>query len=325
MERPDREDPCGGGRVRSFPFAGQTITDDSPCLLIAEIGNNHGGAVQTAIELITTIAECGWSAAKLQCRDNETLYTRQLRSQPYDNPNSFGSTYGAHRDALELRPVDLIDCLSAANDLSLPLFATAFDEQSATRIAELGMPAIKIASGSVTDEPLLTYVSRLGLPVILSTGGSSDRQIRDAVDLLDPKVPLALLHCTAAYPVRDWSELNLRCILTLRKDYPDLVIGWSGHDSGIAMSMIAYTFGARIIEKHVTLNRAMKGTDHAFSLEPAGMRKLARDLSRAHLALGDGEKRVYDSERGPIAKMRRQLLHGKMQIGTAEEIAHATH
>ena len=122
-----------------------------------------------------------------------------------------------------------------------------------------------------------------------------------------PIVPrVAILHCTASYPVRDYRELNLSCIVALRQMYPEFVIGWSGHDSGIAMSTAAYTLGARIIEKHFTLNRANKGTDHAFSLEPAGLGKLVRDLQRAHAAMGDGIKRYLSSEVGPIAKMRRR-------------------
>jgi N-acetylneuraminate synthase/sialic acid synthase len=186
-------------------------------------------------------------------------------------------------------------------------FSTAFDEPSVDKIVALGMPAIKIASGGLTDRPLLRYAAQAGVPIILSTGGGNYTDIDAAVDVITARHnKLAILHCTASYPVRDYRELNLSCIVALRQMYPTFVIGWSGHDSGIAMSTAAYVLGARIIEKHFTLNRANKGTDHAFSLEPAGLGKLVRDLSRAHAALGDGLKRYLPSEVGPISKMRRR-------------------
>ena len=305
--------------MRSFPFASRTITDDSPCALIAEIGNNHGGDVASALLLMAAAKEAGWDAAKFQIRDNANLYSEALRKTPYDNPHSFGPTYGEHRDALELSPAELAMCVV---DASLPVFATAFDERSVDVLEDLQMPMVKVASGSVTDRALLTRIAQTRKPVILSTGGSTIAEIDCAVALLEPFCPLAILHCTAAYPVRDWSELNLRMILTLRTRYPNHVIGWSGHDSGIAMALVAYSFGARIIEKHVTLNRAMKGTDHAFSLEPKGLATLCEDLKRAHVANGDGVKRLYDSERAPLAKMRRtQTLQGMKITGEFSHVA----
>jgi N-acetylneuraminate synthase/sialic acid synthase len=147
----------------------------------------------------------------------------------------------------------------------------------------------------------------LGKPVIVSTGGGTFADVDAAVDILDAgPSPFALLHCTASYPVWNYAELNLLAIVEMRARYPGIVIGWSGHDNGIAMAMVAYAYGARIIERHFTLNRASKGTDHAFSLEPGGMQKMCRDLERAHEANGDGIKRLYESERKPLAKMRRR-------------------
>ena len=160
---------------------------------------------------------------------------------------------------------------------------------------------------------------RCGLPVILSTGGGTEKDIDRAAEMVGSRVPLAILHCTAAYPVTNFAELNLRYIQVLRDRYPTLVIGWSGHDSGIAMASVAYALGALIIEKHFTLNRAGKGTDHGFSLEPVGLRKLTRDLARAREAMGDGIKRVYESELAPISKMRRWHIDGRWQIGTTAE------
>jgi N-acetylneuraminate synthase/sialic acid synthase len=288
---------------RELVIGGRVINDDAPCYVIAEIGNNHGGSVVTAQQMAAAAASAGASAVKFQCRHNATLYTSALRARPYQHAHSFGPTYGAHRDALELSERDLQNVFATSQ---VTAFATAFDEASADLLMRLKAPAIKLASGSLTDAPLLTHVRSLGVPLILSTGGGTRHDIDHAVDiLLAGTARFAVLHCTAAYPVLDYAELNLRAIQTLRERYPQTVIGWSGHVSGIAMSVMAYTLGARIIEQHFTTNRALKGTDHAFSLEPAGLRKLVRDLTRAKDAMGDGIKRVYPSEVAPIAKMRR--------------------
>ena len=310
--------------MRRIEIAGRVIDDLSPCYVIAEIGHNHGGSVDTAVQMIRVAAACGADAAKLQKRENKTLYADTLLAQPYENENSYGKTYGEHRDALELGVTGYSACLSAARQANVTCFATAFDEASADFLMEAGVPAIKIASGGLTDRALLKHVAALHIPIILSTGGGTFKEIDAAVHTVAAfHNQLAILHCTAAYPVRDFAELNLRCIATLRDEYPDLVIGWSGHDSGIAMAVAAYTLGARIIEKHFTLNRANKGTDHAFSLEPSGLAKLSRDLRRAQSAMGDGVKRYLASEVGPISKMRRREAPDGLRI-TGEKDALAS-
>lgn len=301
--------------TRELIIDGRRIGDDEPCYVIAEIGNNHGGDIRTACDLIDAAADAGAHAVKFQRRQNQTLYSRELLDKPYDNPHSFGPTYGTHREALELPAEAYASLVVRAYKRGVACFATAFDERSADDL-ELHMepPAYKIHSGGLTDTALLRHVACLGKPVILSTGGGSLREIDAAVaTLLAHTSRIAVLHCTASYPC-DYAELNLRCIQTLRERYPEVVIGWSGHDNGIAMSVAAYTLGARIIEKHFTLNRTMKGTDHAFSLEPAGLKKLCRDLARARVALGDGVKRCYPSEVGPISKMRRVPTAHGLQI-----------
>ena len=293
--------------MRQLHIGHRKISDADPCFVIAEVGSNHGGSIETAVQMIRIAAAAGAEAVKFQCRSNDTLYSETLLNAAYENEHSYGKTYGEHRHALELSDAALATCVFEAERSNVLCFSTAFDEPSVDRIVTLGMPAIKIASGGLTDTRLLRHAALSGLPIVLSTGGGTFREIDAAVELVTCYThKLALLHCTAAYPVRDFSELNLACIAAMRERYPELVIGWSGHDSGIAMAVAAYTLGARIIEKHFTLNRANKGTDHAFSLEPAGLSKLCRDLSRSAAALGDGEKRYLPSEVGPIAKMRRR-------------------
>jgi len=307
--------------VRALTIGDQRLADEEPCYVVAELGANHGGHLPTALQMIKIAIQCGVSACKLQKRENATLYSRALLDQPYDHEHSFGSTYGTHRQALEFGEREYQACRGVAKAHGKALFATAFDEASADFLMALGLPAIKIASGGLTDGTLLRYVSTLGVPILLSTGGGTFAAVDRAVNTLTAgRSPFALLHCTAAYPVLDYTELNLRAIVTMRERYPDTVIGWSGHVSGIAMPLIAYAYGARLVEMHFTLNRAMKGTDHAFSLEPAGLRKLCRDLDRACQATGDGIKRLYESERKPLSKMRRVQTAEGLRITGALDV-----
>lgn len=287
---------------------GRRIADDAGVYVIAEIGNNHQGDVEKAKALIHAAKECGVDAVKLQKRDNRRLYTCALYDAPYDNEHSFGATYGAHREALELSTAEWLELREFCREEGVTLFGTVFDEPSADLLAELGMPAFKIASGDLTNTPLLRHVASFGRPVFLSTGGGTLEDVDRAVDAILPLNPqLVVLQCTASYPA-EASELDLRVIGTLRERYPDVVIGLSDHQDGISMALVAYMLGARVIEKHFTLSHSWKGTDHAFSLMPEGMRKLVRDLRRAPVALGDGEKRRYPSEERPLEKMAKKLV-----------------
>jgi N-acetylneuraminate synthase/sialic acid synthase len=285
-----------------------TITDDSDCYVIAEIGHNHQGDIEKAKQLFREAKAAGASAVKLQKRDNRSLYTREMYDKPYENENSFGPTYGAHREALEFGWDEYRELQVCANELGVTFFATAFDLPSADFLAALDMPAYKIASGDVRNIPLLRHVARLQKPMIVSTGGASLEDVQRVYETVMPINPqLCLLQCTAAYPA-EFAELDLRVIQTYRECFPGVVVGLSGHDNGIAMAVVAYVLGARVIEKHFTLNRAMKGTDHAFSLEPPGLRKMVRDLRRTRIAMGDGVKKVYSSEAAAVVKMGKKLV-----------------
>ena len=284
------------------------ISEDGDPYVIAEIGHNHQGSLEKAKEFFRVAKECGVNAVKLQKRHNRTLYTREVYNTPYDNENAFGPTYGAHREALEFERDEYMELQQYARHLGLTMFATVFDFASAELMAELDVPAYKIASGDLMNRPLLKFVAQLGKPMFLSTGGGTIKDVQRAYDTVMPiNSQLCLLQCTASYPV-DPQYMNLRVITTYRERFPDAVIGLSDHQSGIAMAIVAYTLGARVIEKHFTLNRAWKGTDHAFSLEPVGMRKLIRDLGRTRVALGDGTKQTYPCEKNPLFKMGKKLV-----------------
>jgi N-acetylneuraminate synthase/sialic acid synthase len=284
------------------------IGDHAPCYVIAEIGHNHQGSVAKARDLFREAKLAGAHAVKLQKRDNRGLYTKAAFAKPYDNENSFGSTYGEHREFLEFGRREYAELKAYACELGVDFFSTAFDLVSADFLQDLGVPAYKIASGDLKSIPLLEHVARFGKPMIVSTGGALLEDVQRAYDAIMPINPqLAILQCTAGYPAA-FEELDLKVIATYRERFPGAVIGFSSHDNGIAMPVAAYMLGARIVEKHFTLNRTSKGTDHAFSLEPGGLRKMMRDLERTHKAMGDGVKKVYDSERAPIVKMSKSLV-----------------
>jgi N-acetylneuraminate synthase/sialic acid synthase len=175
-------------------------------------------------------------------------------------------------------------------------------------LAELDMPAYKIASGDLVNTPLLKYIAQVGKPMILSTGGGTIEDVKRAYNAIMPiNSQLAILQCTAAYPVNP-EDMHLSVISTYREMFPETVIGLSDHESGIGMSLIAYMLGARIIEKHFTLNRAWKGTDHSFSLGPGGLRRMVRDLKRSRIALGNPEKKRLPLEEKPLFKMAKKLV-----------------
>lgn len=294
--------------MRKLTIDGKTIEDAGDCYVIAEIGHNHQGKLETAKEMFKTAKECGADAVKLQKRDNRSLYTKAAYDKPYENENSYGATYGEHREYLEFGWSEYRELVDYARHIGITLFATAFDFPSVDFLAKLDMPAFKVASGDLKNIPLLTYMAQAGKPIILSTGGGTMDDVNRAYDAIMPINPrLCLLQCTAGYPAA-FEELNLRVITTYRERFPQAVVGLSSHDNGIAMALAAYILGARVVEKHFTLNHTWKGTDHAFSLEPIGFQKMIRDLRRVRVALGDGVKRVYDSEITPMVKMGKKLV-----------------
>ena len=294
--------------ARELTIGSARIHDAGDCYVIAEIGHNHQGSLDKARELFRAARDCGVDAVKLQKRHNRTLYTRAMYDSPYDNENSFGSTYGEHREALELGWEAYVELRRCACEIGVAFFATAFDFESADFLAKLDLPAYKVASGDVTNIPLVTHLAKFGKPLIVSTGGASMDDVQRVYDTVMPINPqLCLLQCTASYPTEP-EDMHLRVIATFRDRYPDVVVGLSDHQNGIAMADAAYILGARVIEKHFTLSRASKGTDHAYSLEPVGMRKLVRDLRRLRVALGSATKQALPLEKKPLYKMGKKLV-----------------
>lgn len=295
-------------KKRKITIGHKQITQNSECFIIAEIGHNHQGSVEIAKQLFKAAKECGVDAVKLQKRNNKKLYTKEYYHSVYTSENAFGTTYGLHREKLEFGKNEYKELQEYAKHLGLIFFATPFDFESVDFLQDLDMPAYKIASGDITHTHLLHYIAKTGKPIILSTGASTMGDIKRAHETIMSINPqLAIMQCTASYPA-SFPELDLHVIRTYHELFPENVIGYSGHDNSISMPVAAYVLGARIIEKHFTLNRVMKGTDHVFSLEPVGMRKLVRDLRRLKLALGDGSKKIYESEKQNILKMRKKIV-----------------
>lgn len=294
--------------MRQLLIDGVTVSDDSHCYVIAEIGNNHQGELEKCKQLFLAAKQAGATAVKLQKRNNRALFTKAMYDQPYNSENAFGATYGAHRDFLEFGRDEYVELKKYAAELGITFFATAFDISSADFLQSLDMPVYKIASGDLKNTPLLKHVAAIGKPMIISTGGGAMEDVRRAYDAIMPiNQQLCILQCTASYPC-DTEKLNLRVIETFRSSFPETVIGLSSHDNGIAMPLAAYMLGARVVEKHFTLNRSWKGTDHAFSLTPDGLRKMVRDLHRTHDALGDGVKAPLPEEQAPLLKMGKKLV-----------------
>lgn len=294
--------------MRQITIGNHIIDDDSQCFVIAEVGHNHQGSVETAMKIFSEAKNSGADAVKLQKRNNKELFTAQMYNSLYTNDNSYGSTYGAHREALELGWEDYVTLKQYAQELGLTFFATAFDFSSVDFMEKLGVPVYKIASGDLTNTPFLKYIARTGKPALMSTGGGTMEDVQRAYDVFMAENPnLSILQCTAVYPCEP-EEMNLNVITAFREKFPQNVIGLSDHQSGIAMAVVAFTLGARIIEKHFTLNRAWRGTDHAFSLAPVGLSKMVRDLRRARVALGSGKKEVLEAEKRSLYKMGKKLV-----------------
>ena len=282
----------------------RVIGGGRPAYVIAEIGLNHNGDVALAKQLIDVAADAGVDAVKFQKRTPEISTPATMRDTLRETP--WGTmTYLEYRYRVEFDRAQYIEVADHAVLRGLDWFASPWDEPSVAFLEDLNVVAHKIASASVTDIPLLRAVRDTGKPVILSTGMSTIEQIDAAIDELGTD-RLVLMHATSTYPMEP-EEANLRMIPVLRDRYPGVPIGYSGHERGLQISLAAVALGAVAVERHITLDRTMWGSDHAASLEPTGLQHLVRDIRIVEEALGDGVKRVFPGEQAPMAKLRRIL------------------
>ena len=281
--------------MRTILIGDRRVGDGEPCFVVAEAGVNHNGELAVAKRLVQVAVQAGTDAVKFQKRSVADILIKSALEAPYAGPNSLGATYGEHRERLELpeaawRELDA-DCRRAG----MMLLASPWDPKSADFLEALGVPAFKLASADLTNLPLVEHVARKKRPVLLSTGMSEMEEIADAVDTVRRHHDeLVLLHCTSAYPC-EYPDLNLRVIDTLRRRFGCLV-GYSGHERGLATTQAAVALGACVVERHFTLDRTMRGPAHAASLEPRGLELLVRDIRHVEAALGSAEKRLLPSE-----------------------------
>ena len=279
------------------------IGNDQTPFIIAEIGNNHNGNFELALELIKKAKECGVDAVKFQVKDIESSFPKELLDRPYENENSFGRTYREHKEALEFSKVELTKIYDYAKELEIICFSTPFDIKSVKLLEDLNNPIYKISSFHVTDLGLIEEICKTRKPIIMSSGMSTIDELDQAVNLIKKYTEdFVLLHCVSSYPTDD-ADLNFNVIPTLKNRY-NCIVGYSGHERGTVLCTSTILLGSRVIERHFTLDRYMKGPDHASSLESEGMSLVVKRAKRTFSALGTSDKRVLENELSGRKKFR---------------------
>ena len=263
---------------------------------IAEIGLNHNGSIDLAKKIIKKAALCGADAVKFQKRNPEKLWTEEFLKRSYNNENSFGQTYGEHKQFLEFNNEQYFELKEFANKFEVDFLVSAFDTENLDFcVKELNVPAIKIPSPFVTHTQYLNHAIKYGLPIFLSTGMHNIEEIDCAVEILKKnKNDIVVMQCTSLYPAQD-RDVNLRVLQTYKQRY-NCLVGYSGHDNSVVISAIAASMGAVVIEKHFTLDRAMRGPDHASSLEQRGLDLTIKYIKSAIRCLGTNKKEVLEKE-----------------------------
>jgi len=288
--------------MRSIQVGKNTIGDGHPVFVIAEIGINHNGSLEIAKKLIDGAKNTGCNAVKFQKRTPEICVPQEQWNVERDTP--WGRmTYIDYRHKVEFTKDDYLEIDKFCKKMDIIWFASCWDEEAVDFIEQFDVPLYKTASASLTDTNLLIKHKQLNKPIMVSTGMSTIEEIETAEKIFDKK-NILIAHSTSAYPCPN-NELNLKMITTLREKFPTIPIGYSGHETGLAPTWAAVALGASFVERHITLDRAMWGSDQAASVELNGFNRLIRNIRDIEIALGDGIKKVYQSELGQKAKLRR--------------------
>lgn len=304
------------------------VGGDNPCFVIAEIGINHNGNLKVALQLIDVAVAAGCSAVKFQKRTVEVVYSQEELAKPRQVDRSIlesaiergvlsdeavqrlrssdftDSTNGDLKFALEFTKSEYAQINEYCKERGILWGVSPWDEHALDEISAFDQPFIKIASATLTDDELLKKVRSYKKPIVLSTGMSTMEEVRHAVEVLGES-DLVLLHTVSTYPAKE-SELNLRVMHTLRSMFPGIPIGYSGHENGTTLSVCAAALGACVIERHITLDRTMPGSDQAASLEPDGLKRVVSNIRRLEQALGSSMKELLDCEKPIKAKLRRK-------------------
>ncbi len=288
--------------TREIKIGNRMVGDGYPAYIIAEIGINHNGDLNIAKQMIDAAAHAGVDAVKFQKRTPEVCTPLDQQTQMRETPWGY-ITYLDYRYKVEFNEDQYCEIEKYCKQKGIMWLASVWDEPSVDFMEKFDTPAYKIPSASLTDSNLIRKARATGKPIILSTGMSTMEQIHQGVKVAYGK-DLILMHCTSTYPCEP-EELNLKMIETLRREFPNLPIGYSGHEVGLVPSSVAVALGACMVERHLTLDRAMWGSDQAASVEPGGFERLVKYIRVSEAALGDGVKKVYASEQSSLKKLRR--------------------
>lgn len=288
--------------AREIKFGDRAVGDGQPAYIIAEVGINHNGDIEIAKRIIDAAVHAGADAVKFQKRTPAVSTPPEQQTQMRETPWGYIS-YLDYRYKVEFNEEQYREIDRYCREKKIDWMVSVWDEPSVDFMEQFETPAYKVPSASLTDHNLLKYVRQTGKPLIISTGMSTMEQIQRGVDVVGAE-NLVIMHCTSTYPCEP-EELNLRMIETLRKEFPNNPIGYSGHEVGLIPSAVAIALGASSIERHITLDRAMWGSDQAASVEPGGFERLVKYIRVTEAALGDGVKKVYESEKGSMKKLRR--------------------
>lgn len=287
--------------MKTVKIGKYNVGDLNHCFIIAEIGINHNGDINLAKKLIKMAHDLGADAVKFQKRTVDVVYSKHELEM--ERPNPFGNTNGDLKRGLEFGYEEYKVIDEYCKSLSILWFASCWDEASVDFIEQFNPPCHKISSACLTDDNLIKYIKSKGRPILLATGMSTQEEIDHAVEILGQD-NLVLMHCTSTYPSCE-AELNLNVIPNFMKRY-NCPIGYSGHEKGVFPSVLAASLGACAVERHITTDRTLWGSDHPASLEPDGLRRLVRDIRLLNTIKGDGKKVVYESEKPIIKKLRRK-------------------
>lgn len=285
------------------------IGENHPCLIIAEIGQNHQGDINIAKQMIKIAKECGADVAKFQKSDLSAKFTRKALDRPYNSVNSFGKTYGDHKTFLEFSKEQYIELKQYADNVGILFAASPMDIPSIHFLDSINVPFFKVGSGDTNNLEYLEVLKNLDRPIILSTGMNDISNVTMSMDVLKDVENVCIMQCTSSYPLPD-DQIHLNVMDSYKKTF-DCLVGYSSHDVGTVVVVAAVAMGAKIVEKHFTLNKSWKGSDHSASLEPDELKEMCLNIRRIEKAMGNPTKMMQSSEKPCYNKLGKKLVSKK--------------
>ncbi|XP_077979656.1 N-acetylneuraminate-9-phosphate synthase-like [Glandiceps talaboti] len=290
---------------------GRMVGGDNPCFFIAEIGQNHQGDMNIAKQMIKMAKDAGADCAKFQKSELAVRFNKAALIRPYNSPNAWGPTYGEHKEYLEFSHDQYRELKRYADSIGILLTASGMDMRAVDFLDELDVPFFKVASLDTNNLPYLEYTAKKGRPMVISSGMQSMDIMREVYKRVKPiNDSFCFLQCTSCYPL-DPSDVHLNVIKEFQKEFPDVVVGYSGHEGGMAITLAAVAMGAKVVERHVTLDKSWKGSDHKASLEPDELKEVISNIRLVEQALGKREKKLWPCEMGTHNKLGKTVVAAK--------------